>query len=265
MEIFIAFLIGGMTASGEAVGAEVIKEPEEGYIIRGNRRSLEEIEKVYREMPSLAYSPPAGRWKHLPRTRQRIAGGESLRVVMLGDSIINDLSRSCWDLVLEKRVAGLEIEKITSVRGSTGCWWYRKGLRVETFVLDWDPDLVIIGGISHREDIESIRQVVGRIQRSSKAEVLLMTGAFGTIDPNDDEAWQRIVERDADDYGMRLKALAAELEVGFLDLRKPWAKYIRSSEASVDDFHRDAVHANPKGEQVIGRILARFLNPSEVR
>ena len=42
--------------------------------------------------------------------------------------------------------------KITSVRGSTGCWYYKTPERIQTFVLDFEPHLVIIGGISQRGD-----------------------------------------------------------------------------------------------------------------
>jgi hypothetical protein len=90
--------------------------------------------------------------------------GGTLTVVMLGDSIVNDTSRSCWNLLLERIYPAVEIEKVTCVRGSTGCWWYREPGRVKAYVLDDGPDLVIIGGISQRGDLASIRDVLRQIR-----------------------------------------------------------------------------------------------------
>jgi len=129
---------------------------DDGIIIRKNQRTLAQIEAVYSQMPAVAYKPPVGRWKNLGRTRKLLTKADSLNVVMLGDSIVNDTSRSCWNLLLEKRYPKCKINKITCVRGSTGCWWYKEAGRVKKYVLDHKPDMVIIGGISHRGDVEEV-------------------------------------------------------------------------------------------------------------
>ena len=140
------------------IEAQVIAD--DGIIIRTNQRTLEQIEKIYSEMPPVEYRPSPDHLNHLPQTRERLTEGGTLRVVMLGDSIVNDTSRSCWNLLLERDFPNCRIEKITSVRGSTGCWWYKEPGRVQKFVLDHKPNLVIIGGISQRGDIDSIREVI---------------------------------------------------------------------------------------------------------
>jgi hypothetical protein len=38
--------------------------------------------------------------------------------------------------------------------------------------------VIIVGGISHRGDIDSIREVIRQIRVVSDADILLMTGAF---------------------------------------------------------------------------------------
>jgi hypothetical protein len=106
---------------------------DDGIIIRTNQRSLVQIEKIYTEMPPVEYKPPSDHLNHLPKTRERLTEGGTLRVVMLGDSIVNDTSRSCWNLLLERDYPNCRIEKITSVRGSTGCWWYKEPGRVKKF------------------------------------------------------------------------------------------------------------------------------------
>ena len=118
---------------------------DDGIIIRKNQRTLDKIERVYSEMLPVRYGAPLNRWNNLPRTKRRLVEGGTLRMVMLGDSIVNDTSRSCWNLLLEKSFAKCKVEKITSVRGSTGCWWYKEPGRVQKYVLDHEPDLVIIG------------------------------------------------------------------------------------------------------------------------
>ena len=76
---------------------------DEGIILRNNERTLEQVLKAYAEIPPVPYSPPAERWDKLPRTRKLLTEGGTLHVVMLGDSIVNDMSRSCWNLIVERR------------------------------------------------------------------------------------------------------------------------------------------------------------------
>ena len=233
---------------------------DDGIIIRQNERTLDQIDKLYAQIPPVRYVPSPERWKNLPLIKQRLVEGGALRVVMLGDSIINDTSRSCWNLLLERRYPKCRIEKITSVRGSTGCWWYKEAGRVNKFVLDHHPDLVIIGGISHRGDIESIREVVRQIRAASNADILLMTGAFGSVDPLDETQWQKISDPNHySDYRRGLESLACEVGAAFLDMEAAWAGYIRGSGKELEWFKRDPIHANERGEQVIGRILEQYL------
>jgi len=240
---------------------------DDGIIIRENERTLDQIEQTYSQMPQVAYSPPGGRWKLLPQTREKLTTGGTLSVVMLGDSIVNDTSRSCWNLLLERQYPACRIKKVTSVRGSTGCWWYKEPGHIQKYVLDFSPDLVIIGGISQRDDIDSIRDVIGQIRTASKADILLMTGAFGNIDPRDEKQWLRISDPNHySDYRRGLERLAKEIGAAFLDMEAVWATYIRNSGKDLDWFKRDPIHANERGEQILGRILACYLSsPSEDR
>jgi alpha-L-fucosidase len=234
---------------------------DEGSILRGNQRSLEQIQKAYTEIPPVPYRPPAERWDRLPKTRKRLTEGGVLRVVMLGDSIVNDTSRSCWNLIVERRHPRCRIEKITCVRGSTGCWWYKYPGRVQKFVLDHEPDLVILGGISHRNDIESIREVIRQIREEMQPDVLLMTGAFGQTDPRQADEWQRISDPNHySEYRKGLEGLADEVGAAFLDMEAAWARYIRDCGRELESFQRDPIHANAQGEQILGHILANYFS-----
>lgn len=233
-------------------------EPE---VITKPRRTLEDIEKAYQGMQAVKYEPPQGRWAHLPRTAKILKGGGEWRVVMLGDSIMNDISRSGWDLLLVKYYPNVTVRVTTVVRGSTGCWWYKEPGRVQKYVLDFKPDLVMIGGISERGDVDSIRDVVKQIRAGSPADVLLMTGPFGRLDPGDEGQWKRVVDPPPGDYRRRLPELAKELNCEFLDLQMAWGNYVRTSGKPVTAYRRDPLHANLQGEQIVGRILAAYFAP----
>jgi len=242
-----------------SLGAIAVLGADEGYILRSNERSLEQVQKAYAEIPPVQYRPPVERWDRLPRTAQLLTDGGTLRVVMLGDSIVNDTSRSCWNLVVERRHPTCRIEKTTCVRGSTGCWWYQEPGRVQKYVLDHHPDLVIIGGISQRNDVASIREVIRQIRAASQPDILLMTGAFGSVDPRGD-GFLNTDGVHSTPYNQELQKLADEVGAAFLDMETAWGQYVRDSGKELTSFKRDAVHANAQGEQILGHILANYLS-----
>jgi hypothetical protein len=222
--------------------------------------TMEEIEQAYIQMPQVKYQPTDNRWDNLPLTKKLSDGGE-FRIVMLGDSIVNDTSRSRWDDLLQKDYPKSKITKVTCVRGSTGCWWYKEPGRVKRYVLDYSPNLLIIGGISQNDDIDSIQNVIQQVRAESKCDILLMTGAFGRMDPMDDSVWSFEIDPKADNYRSRLQRLANDEHTGFLDMTAHWGKYIRESGKSLDWFKRDVVHANIYGEQILGHILVAHFAP----
>lgn len=241
----------------------VVLRPEgSGIILFGGGRSLEESDRLIGEIPEVNIAPPADRCKRLPGTKKRLQEGPELRIVMLGDSIINDTSRSGWENRIERLYPKCNLVKITSVRGSTGCWYYKTPPRIQTFVLDFEPDLVIIGGISQRHDVDSIRECLKEIrQKRPETEFLLLSGPFGQVDPCDDAVWAEGGRPDDEKYRDGLKSLADEFGCEFYDIQKDWGEYVRRSGKKVDDFKRDVVHANAHGEQVLSRLLEGYLSP----
>jgi acyl-CoA thioesterase I len=232
----------------------------DGFIMINSGRTLEQATESYADMTPVEYAPPEDRFERLPRTAQKLREGGVLKIVMLGDSIVNDTARSGFDRLVDASNPDLRVVKITSVRGSTGCWHYREEDRLQTYALDFTPDLVMIGGISQRDDLEAIRECVLEIQESCESDVLLMTGPFGRVDPHDASQWDEILNC-SDAYSLGLKTLADELDVQFLDIRQAWAEYVRVEERPVEEFKRDVVHANDQGEQILGRILLQYFTP----
>lgn len=223
---------------------------------------LARIDAIYQAMEPLRYTPPAGRWQFIPKTMERLRNGGALRIVMLGDSIVNDTGSSQYDLLLERMYPKCKVEKIRSVRGSTGCWWYKEENRVDEWVLKHAPDVLMIGGISQRDDTESIRAVIHQVRAARpQVEVMLMSPVFGNYDPRADKQWAYDADPKGDSYRSRLARLAAEERAEFVNMTGPWGDYIRRSDKARGWFMRDPVHANERGFQILGRILERYFSP----
>lgn len=222
-------------------------------------------DRFYEDLPPLQYAPARERWEHLLRTMDRLRRGGVLRVVMLGDSIINDTNNSNWDALIGRQYPHCRIQVITSVRGSTGCWYYQEPEALKTYVIDRRPDLLIIGGISHRQDLDAIRKVILGAKQATDCEVLLMSGPMGAdwrpYDPANPDRALAPATYDGDPFNERLAVLADETDVAFLDMNTVWHQYLAASGKPWRWFHRDAVHANDRGKQILARILERFFTP----
>lgn len=240
-----------------------------------------EIDQWASELPLIAFFPPADRAERLPRTTRTLLDGGKLRMVMLGDSICNDTSQSIFELLIMDALPGVEVEVITSVRGSTGAPWYQEAGRVETYVLRHNPDLVVLAGISHSYDVEAMRSVIRQVREGSDAEILVLNDSVTPHDQmrrrafsaaymmrlyrNHDEAKvrreisQRI--RDVELFPHRLRRMCQEEDVAFFDIRSAWDDYILRSGVPEKMLLRDAIHANRLGKQVAGRLLYRYLVP----
>jgi hypothetical protein len=253
--------VQGMTIQGQ--DDDPIRADENGvFVITRGEHKPEEIAAAISEIPPVRYQPPSDRWLNLPLTYTELAkeGGE-LRIVMLGDSIVNDTYRSQWYDLLKVRYPGCKIKAVAVVRGSTGCWWYREEGRVKKYVLPQEPNLLIIGGISQGDDMEPFRDVIHQVRVPKPCDVLLMSGAFGDTDPNDEQQWTYDIPVIPGNYRRNLLELAAETHSAFLDMTAHWGLYMRESGKPLDWFKRDPIHANVRGEQVIGHILAAHLSP----
>jgi len=220
---------------------------------------LERLDAIYVSIPPIDYTPPQGRWTRIPQTMEKLQNGPSLKIVMLGDSIMGDTGSSQYERLLEREYPNCKVQRIMSLRGSTGCWWYKDENRVEDYVLKHEPDLLMIGGISQRGDVEAIRSVIHQVRAKQNPEIMLITPVFGHT--NDPHIRNWTYEIDAEKYAYRaeLKQLAEEENCEFVDLTGEWWKYIQNSGKTYGWFMRDAVHANDRGFQILGRLLVRYL------
>jgi lysophospholipase L1-like esterase len=121
--------------------------------------------------------------------------------------------------------------------------------------------LLIIGGISHSGDLEAVRAVLRAIRVTRPVDALLCTGPFGAVDPTDDAKWSAERANSDKAWHVRLARLAREEKAAFLDAQLLWGNYVRASGKPLDWFKRDPVHANARGEAVLGRFMTEYLAP----
>lgn len=241
---------------------KVQSEPAEHdyYIFSSPCRSLTQIEEIQANMPKGEFTLPLRDWAHLQHTRQILTQGGELRLLAMGDSIVNDMMRSGWVAKLREAYPKAEIKATVYARGGGGCQHYKENGRIAKNVVPRKPDLVLIGGISQKS-IEDIREVIHQLRAAlPNVEIILATGAFGTTDPRDAEVLAKAAHSGTGAYGQSLKKLVAEEQCAYLDMTVPWAEYIRSSKLHPHRFYRDVVHANEYGEQILSKILISFFD-----
>ena len=187
---------------------------------------------------------------------EMLRNGGDLRMVLLGDSIMGNTSGSSFELLLMRDYPKCRIAKIASLRSSTGCKYYREENRVEDYVLRHNPDLLVIGGISNGGDAEAVRSVVQQVRaKKPDTEVLLLTPVFGAMRDEHIKTWTREIDTTKSNFRWNLQKVAAEEKCAFFDMTGPWWEYIQSTGMTPGWFMGDAVHANARGCQIIGRLL----------
>ena len=93
-------------------------------------------------------------------------------------------------------------------------------------------------------------------------EILVMTGAVGSIDPRrNPPGWKPVVTPDGVDYRSCLRRVAQEERVEFLDMEGAWGEYINGCGKPWEFFTRDTLHANERGRQVLALIMERYFAP----
>jgi hypothetical protein len=218
---------------------------------------------LYKTLPTLNFTPPQDRMKLIPKTLNAMNTGKPWRVVMLGDSIVNDTFNSNFQALLKRNYPKSQLEFICSVRGSTGCCFYEDPVQFKKYVTDYKPDLLIIGGISQKGKDKSVGTVI-EMAKKLGCEVMVMTGPMYEDWRKYDKAKPGIALAaqtwTPDPFGKKMQKIAQDANVEFFDMKTIWHLYLGASTKPWSWFHRDRVHANDRGKQIIGRIIARYLS-----
>ena len=255
--VIVGFLLNGSTADEETgVGQGIM--------------SLADIDRIAATLKPVRYTPPKDRHALLPGTMVRLADGPSLNIVCLGDSIISDTCKSKFEFLLQREWPKCKVSNVRSVRSSTGCWWYKDENRVDGWVFSHKPNLLVIGGVSQRDDVESIRSVIRQCRAKDPAlEILVMSPVFGVEGDKRRAGWNVGWNSDPDKaehpFRRQLRDMCAEEKVAFFDINAPWRQYILDSGTSVGYYHRDPVHANQRGQVLLGLLIEKWFSHDDVR
>lgn len=249
--------------------------------------AAEYADRIYGEIAAKAPLDfvPEGDWTALlPRTMDALKTGKPWRVVMLGDSIIQDTFHSQFHALVKREFPKSDVEWVLSMRGGTGCWHYCLAENFYSYVVDHKPDLLIIGGISNwAEHNETNRKDVGptgsdamlRVAKLARerlgCEVLVVnqplhcdrrprpavadasaplpkmpfsTQWLGTLMPR--------LEYDV----LRQRCEAAKIQ--WWDELVPCYTWLFGSGLPFEWYSRDTVHSGELGKQIIGRVMLGY-------
>ena len=233
---------------------------------------------LYAELPALEFHPSPDSFKRLPRTASALKSGKPWKVVMLGDSIMNDSYNSVFQALIKRDFPQSNLDFIISVRGSTGCWFYQDPKSFAEYVARYKPDLLMIGGISNlikdKDNIPAGMKKIENVIDQAKAlgcEVVLLSPPHSvdwrTYDPKNESANLPVMKWNEAtlDQGKERRliwspyeALAKKCDIAFWNMTVPTADYIANSGKPHDFFNRDYIHNNDRGKQIIGRVLQQY-------
>ncbi len=208
----------------------------------------------YKALPPYSYDSPEPNMSLLPKTLTALKSGKPWRVVMLGDSIVNDTFNSGFQALIKRIYPESQVKWLCSVRGSTGCWFYQGPDQFNEYVTRLKPDLLFIGGVSQRFEKEPVRNVIDMAKKQIGCEIVLSSPPLGNVE----------TEKEQTEFSLELQKVAKETGIEFIDLRKPWNYYTATCRKPQNYYYRDAVHGNDRGKQIAGRILANHLSHSSI-
>jgi hypothetical protein len=212
------------------------------------------------------YTPPVTRHDAIPNAIGRLASGQPLNVVMVGDSIIHDTFSSFFDARVDRRYpTGARLDVHEVVAGGAGAGYWSQNNLIRDQVMPLNPQLLMFGGVS--TPITDI-QLFGEMIRQARAinpsvEVVLMSPLAGDFDnPYLNPALAQSFDPiNGTDYRAQLYRFAQQQGVQFWDMTTPWADYILNSGLPYDYYLRDGVHMNGYGDMLTGQIVTAYFSP----
>ena len=93
-------------------------------------------DSVYAKLPPLNFAPKGNPLALAPKTLDALKTGKPWRILMLGDSIMQDTFHSQFHALVKRAYPMSEVTWLVSVRGSTGCWYYCEPENFKKYVAD---------------------------------------------------------------------------------------------------------------------------------
>ena len=249
--------------------------------------AAEYADRIYGEVAAKAPLDfaPEGDWTALlPRTMDALKTGKPWRVVMLGDSIIQDTFHSQFHALVKREFPKSNVEWILSMRGGTGCWHYCLAENFYPYVVDHRPDLLIIGGISNwavhdetgRKDVgptgsDAMLRVAKLARERLGCEVLVVNQPLhsdrrprpASVDASApppkmpfSAQWLGTLSPKLEYDALRRRCEAAKIQ--WWDELVPCYTWLFGSGLPFEWYSRDAVHSGELGKQIIGRVMLGY-------
>ena len=224
-------------------------------------------DEVYKQLPPLKFSAPPGAMQLLPKTAAALTNGKPWKVVMLGDSLVNDGFNSLFQALVQRDYPGSRFEFSASVRGCTGCTFYRKPAEFAKYAAAYKPDLLMISGYGAKteepaEITAALAEVIKMAREQLGCEALVISQplsadwrkkAGGATD------WRKLMDQPGYRWYLNFipaRDCARKLSAAFWDLTTPCHDYLAA--AGGHDFNRDEVHNNDAGKQIIARVFRQY-------
>ncbi len=255
---------------------------------------------LYATLPSVDAACCRGALEKAPKTLEALETGKPVRILLLGDSIVHDIFHSQFEALVKRDYPKSDVTWLVSVRGGTGCWFYRLKDNFRNWVACYKPDCVIFGGISNWKpkmegypvsgteaifEVGAMIEAIGaeavvvapalsvdtRLKEYSKEGTPLQKMAFDEV--RQSEALAQTIEKYTSapsgigrEGFAALKAGCEARGWGFIDAFTPSYTWLYESGKPWSYHNRDYVHSGEIGKQILARIMREaFLksNPKE--
>lgn len=198
----------------------------------------------------------------LQSTLNKLRTGESVRIIAYGDSITAGGDATRPELIFWQRWANdLQARypraHITAVNGATGGDSTVQGLmRLQTKVLDQNPDLVLVGfgmndhnvgGVPIPQFETNLTEIIMRVRAVTHAEIVL----FSAFPPNPE--WRFGTHR-MSEYAAATKKVAAENTCAYADIFSNW-QAIAQRKKPEDLLGNNINHPNDFGHWIYFRVF----------
>ena len=195
--------------------------------------------------------------RFVDRTGRELAGGCNATIVAFGDSITAGYAvrrgfPSFWRQMLAEEYPEASINMVNSgISGDTSM----DGLaRLDWSVLSYEPDLVTINfgindcvlGLALEEFEMNLVEMIRRIRSGPNSEILLLSSQ-----PLETPPYDRLVL----DYYQAVQRVAAEMDVGFVDVYGAWMACVQEGTLLYSLILPGLDHPNEAGYRIIATEL----------
>ena len=212
------------------------------------------MDRVYGELPPIPdITPflPTARADVLPRLRQKMKDGRTIKLAALGDSISNDLHNGLPHLLWERRFPGSTVNLIHANSPAKTCRGYREDAELERLVIRHRPDVFTVAGMGQGTP-DDIRTVIAKVHAAcgplDMAFIHIDIGITSRPDPGKHQ-----------DFMAEMREIGESENFAVLDMTTMWDAYLELSSQPHEWFMRDAEHANDRGKQIMARIYDAVL------